>query len=83
LRPDLTLYLDVPVETGLARAGRRSDPDRFEKEQSSFFDQVRAAYLGIAREQPGRVEVVDAGQTLEGVRAQLAAHLDAFLLLNS
>ena len=83
LRPDLTLYLDVPVETGLARAGRRSDPDRFEKEQSSFFDQVRAAYLRIAREQPGRIKVVDAGQTLEAVRGQLAAHLDAFLALNS
>jgi dTMP kinase len=83
LRPDLTLYLDVPVETGLARAGRRSDPDRFEKEQSSFFDQVRAAYLRIAREQPGRIKVVNAGQTLEAVRGQLAAHLDAFLALNS
>lgn len=83
LRPDLTLYLDVPVETGLARAGRRSDPDRFEKEQSSFFDQVRAVYLRIAREQPGRIKVVDAGQTLEAVRGQLAAHLDAFLALNS
>ena len=83
LRPDLTLYLDVPVETGLARAGRRSDPDRFEKEQSSFFEKVRAAYLGIAREQPGRVKVVDAGQTLDGVRAQLAAHLDAFLARSS
>jgi len=43
LVPDLTILLDAPVETGMERAGRRSDPDRFESEQSDFFNRVRAA----------------------------------------
>ena len=37
LVPDLTILLDAPVETGMERAGRRSDPDRFESEQKRVF----------------------------------------------
>src|SRR5210317_1373365 len=47
LRPDLTILLDAPVETGMSRAGRRSAPDRFEIEQSEFFMRVRATYLQL------------------------------------
>ena len=42
-RPDLTLLLDLAVETGLARAGRRSTPDRFESQTGMFFERVRQA----------------------------------------
>ncbi|RLW70914.1 MAG: dTMP kinase, partial [gamma proteobacterium symbiont of Stewartia floridana] len=60
LRPDLTLLLDLPVEQGLARAGQRSEPDRFEKQEMSFFEKVRAGYLEIAAREPHRVKIVDA-----------------------
>ena len=79
LRPDLTLVLDVPVEVGLARAGRRSVPDRFEREQRAFHDAVRAAYRGIATREPTRVHVVDAAQPLPAVQQALQRVLDAFL----
>ncbi len=79
LRPDLTLLLDLPVETGLQRAGERSAPDRFEQEQTTFFERVRGAYLDIADKQPGRVQCIDASQTLDRVQGQIESVLQAFL----
>lgn len=71
LVPDLTILLDASVETGMERAGRRSDPDRFESEQSDFFQRVRATYLKIAAEHPERFVVVDAGRSLDAVQNQI------------
>jgi dTMP kinase len=79
LRPDLTLLLDLPVETGLARAGKRSAPDRFETEALDFFRLVRQGYLAIAEEEPERVKVIDASPALAQVQAQIAQVLADFL----
>jgi dTMP kinase len=79
LRPDLTLLLDLPVETGLSRAGERSAPDRFEKEALAFFEKVRQGYLAIAVEEPQRVKVIDASPALDQVQHQIAAAIQDFL----
>ena len=75
LRPDLTLLLDVRVEVGLARAGNRGLPDRFERENGEFFARVRQAYLDLARRAPERIRVIDAGQSREQVEQRIAATL--------
>lgn len=80
LRPDMTLLLDLPVETGLERARNRSEPDRFESEQIEFFENVRSAYLKIASNEPDRVKVIDASKPLDVVQTQIKATLDATLL---
>ncbi len=79
LRPDLTLLLDLPVKTGLSRAGQRSAPDRFEQEDLDFFERVRAAYRERAAAEPGRFRVVDASRELEQVQAQIRRVMDEFL----
>jgi len=79
LRPDLTLLLDLPVETGLERAGKRSAPDRFESQASHFFNAVRQEYLDIAAAEPGRVKVADASQPLAAVQAQIETVIAEFL----
>ena len=71
LRPDLTLILDAPVETGRDRAGRRSAPDRIEKEQNDFFERVRQTYLQLANHYPHRIAVVDASVALKQVQDQI------------
>ena len=71
LRPDLTIILDAPVETGRDRAGRRSAPDRIEKEQNDFFERVRQTYLQLANHYPHRIAVVDASIALEQVQKQI------------
>ena len=68
LRPDLTILLDAPVETGMNRAGRRGDPDRFELERDEFFTRVRETYLRLAEAEPDRFVVVDATQDVDTVR---------------
>jgi dTMP kinase len=71
--PDLTILLDAPVEIGMQRAGKRSDPDRFESEQAEFFERVRETYLRLAQGDPERFVVVDATQPLETVKAAVDA----------
>ena len=79
LRPDLTLLMDLPVEVGMERAGKRSAPDRFESEAWDFFERIRKGYLSIAAEQPSRVKVIDASQDLANVQAQIRAAMEVFV----
>ncbi len=79
LRPDLTLLLDLPVEDGLERAGKRSEPDRFEAQDIRFFEAVRKTYRSIARAEPERVEIIDASPPLEEVKARIGQVLGEFL----
>lgn len=63
-RPHLTLILDLPVSSGLARAASRrgaSEADRFEREGLAFHETLRQAFLAIARDEPERCAVIDAG----------------------
>jgi dTMP kinase len=76
--PDLTVLLDAPVETGLARARERngaSGPDRFETERSEFFERVRATYLARARNEPARMRIIDACASVESVQSEIRAIL--------
>lgn len=59
LKPDLTILLDFPPTAGLAR--KQSDKDRFELENIAFHKRVRAAYRKMAKSEPERWMVIDAG----------------------
>lgn len=78
-RPDLTLILDLPVEQGLERAARRSDPDRFESEARPFFQRVRDAYLSRAARAPERYRVIDASHPLDAVQNTIRETLEQWL----
>ena len=69
--PDLTILLDAPVEIGMERAGRRSEPDRIEQERHDFFQRVRECYLQIAANEPERFIVIDTTRSIEEVRADI------------
>jgi dTMP kinase len=77
LQPDLTLLFDLPTEIAAHRLASARSPDRFEREQADFHARVRAAYLRRAQRHPGRIRVVDGSRSLDAVRAQLAAILEA------
>ena len=60
--PDLTLMLDLPAAKGLARAhGRTAGRDRYERMPMSFHSRLRTAFRKIAKSEPKRCVVIDAG----------------------
>jgi len=76
LEPDLTFIFDAPVAVAQQRLHAATpNPDRFEQEQSAFFERVRAAYLRLAAEHPTRVRLIDATQTPAEINKVLEAHL--------
>ena len=66
LKPNLTVLLDMPVETGLARKKAKRQ-DRFERENITFHQRVREGYLKLAANDPERWLVVDASQTRQKI----------------
>ena len=59
IKPDLTILLDIPIQKGLSRKPSTTN-DRFETENIAFHDKVRAGYLKLVAEEPGRWLVIDA-----------------------
>lgn len=68
--PDFTLYLDLPPETGLARARSQGELDRIEQESLDFFRRTRARYLELAESDP-RIVTVDASQSMDNVHQSI------------
>ena len=77
LMPDLTLFLDVPVEVGLARVGRRGGPDRLESEALEFHERVRAGYAELMEQEPSRWMRIDASGSSQAVAQRVRAALES------
>lgn len=78
LRPDLTILLSLPVEQGLARAGKRGPQDRMEQADQDFHERVARAFAEfsspewqVAHPEAGRVQSVDATGSVEAVFGRL------------
>lgn len=73
--PDLTLILDLDPHVGLRRATERRGQgiaDRYEKETLALHRRRREAFLEIARTEPERCVVIDAGAPPEDVAEKVA-----------
>jgi len=75
LSPDRTLVFDCPYEIAVKRlSGKKLD--RFESEDRAFFERVRAAYLALAKAEPGRVRVIDASGHPASIRKLIQRDLE-------
>jgi dTMP kinase len=74
-QPDLTWLFDVPLEVARTRLQQTRELDRFESEDSAFFQRVRETYLARARAYPDRIHIVDGRSTIADIRLQLAAQV--------
>ena len=71
LESDLTLWLDVDVEVGLARTQGRGVADRIEQETRAFYQRVQHGYIELAQAYPERIVRVDASLSEAVVQQQI------------
>jgi len=71
LLPDLTVLLDVDVELGIGRKTRSREWNRLDAYTLEFHQRVRAGYLEMAKQEPNRWVVVDAGAGRQAVQEKL------------
>lgn len=79
LRPDITIVLDIDVETGLRRNKSINKKDRLELEDVSFHEKVRKGFIALAEKDKKRMKVIDCSGTVETVRKDIVAVIDDFL----
>ncbi len=82
LTPNLTIYLDLPVEVGIERkqaafAARCGEWNRLDRQTIDFYHRVRTGYLILAQAEPERWLVVDATQAVEDTQRAIWARLES------
>lgn len=73
--PNITFWLDAPIELGMTRARERGALDRFEQEKLSFFAKVRAGYETLWQAEPERMKRLDATQNADLVFEEALRYL--------
>ncbi|HHJ07041.1 MAG TPA: dTMP kinase [Anaerolineae bacterium] len=81
LKPDLTIYLDLPVADGLMRKRKANDAgegelNRMDRQAAAFYERVRQGYLQMAQTEADRWRVIDARQSVEQIHRQICAAVE-------
>lgn len=83
LKPDLTLFFDLPVDKALERTRSATEKsrtnNRMDAETSDFYGRVRQAYLGIAEREPERFKKIDASSSVAEVHTEVMQVVTEFL----
>jgi len=79
LKPDLTIFLDLPVDKAIGRAGNRTGNNRMDSENAAFYERVRNAYLEISKREPERFKVLPAAESREAIHSRVVDLVVGFL----
>ena len=77
-QPDQTFYFDLSPEIAASRRAAVRAADRFEAEDLSFFERVRAAYLSRVKQDLDRFVVIDASKSIEFIKKQVEISLISY-----
>ena len=77
IQPDLTLWFDLPADMAAERRAAARTPDRFEQQDSAFFNRVREGYVARAAASPQRIVRIDASLDRAAVSGQIERVLEA------
>jgi dTMP kinase len=83
LKPDLTLFFDVPVEKAIARTNSRTNAgeqkNRMDSETVAFYERVRRAYLKIAENESQRFVIINGGGAIDEIKIKVSQIVTYFL----
>ncbi len=83
LKPDLTVFFDLPVQKALLRTDSRTakgeKKNRMDKETAAFYERVRYAYLKIGKNEPERFRIIDAEGSTDEVKKRVLKIVTEFL----
>lgn len=79
LTPDLTLWLQLPVEQGLARVRQRGAGDRMERTDLAFHQRVQAGFETLAQQYPQNRATIEAGDSPTAVAGAILAVVESYL----
>jgi dTMP kinase len=83
LKPELTLFFDLPIEKAVLRTNNRTDAgeqkNRMDKETAEFYVRVREAYLKIAEREPERFRTINAEGSTDEVQMRVVKIVTEFL----
>jgi dTMP kinase len=82
LKPDLTILLDLDVETGLRRKELKGEWNRLDAYNLDFHQRVRKGYFNLVQLEPGRWEVIDASQSPAAVQEEMRRVISKRLNIN-
>ena len=82
VQPDITILLDLDVETGLNRNRGINKMDRLELEDVEFHKRVRSGYLEIAAKELERIKLIDASGSIEEIHNKIIKIITDFLIFN-
>jgi dTMP kinase len=76
IKPDLTIFLDIPPKKGLARIKNK---DRMESETIKFYERVRERYVEIVKKEPERIKVVNGDSNIKEIEQKIQTIVKAKL----
>lgn len=78
LKPDLTIVFDIESEIAQKRLG--GEKDRLEKEGIEFHKKLRFGYLELAKEEPERIKVINADDTIENIHKKVVELISGYIV---
>jgi dTMP kinase len=79
IKPDLTIFLDCPVEKGLTRKAKSASMDRFEKEELSFHGKIKKGYEKLVEEDPKRFFVINGTLDINTIHETISEKVEDLL----
>lgn len=77
IKPDLTIFLDLPPSKGLEVCGHIKD--RIERRSLEYHQRVRKGYLKIATLEPGRIKIIKVDDNKNKTQEKVRQLVDKFL----